>query len=55
MQDEAQKRNHCGSAYPIPPLTTVDGVFGMDNYLFSRCVMAQVATMDFEGLRPAWT
>ena len=30
MQGEAQKRDHGGSAYSIPPLTSVDGVFGMD-------------------------
>lgn len=33
MQGEAQKRDHGGSAYSIPPLTPVDGVFGMDKPL----------------------
>ena len=40
MQGEAQKRDHGGSAYSIPLLTPVDGVFGMDNW-WATAVLAQ--------------
>ena len=38
MQGEAQKRDHGGSAYSIPPLTPVDGVFGMDTRIHAQSV-----------------
>jgi hypothetical protein len=45
MQDEAQKRDHGGSAYPILPLVPVDGVFGMDNNLAQMDYSVTTGTM----------